>query len=155
MAIAMGKHMKRGRSDSLEKDMCAKAMWASVENAQRFLQDAKTLYAQGRYQSAALLGIFAFDEVGKAGLLKWAQTLSLESEKEWTEFWRAFYLHEPKLWFANFNAGVSLIARASGVKKEDLLKYLDRTTKKIHSLREKVAYVDICNGDVERPKMAT
>ena len=57
----------RGR---LTPSQIAEGMNAAVENALRLLADAETLFATGRYPTAASLAILALEEAGKISMLR-------------------------------------------------------------------------------------
>ncbi len=146
--------MTRSARKPLEKELCEKTMRLALDNARQFLEDAEALSAQGRHRSAILLGVHAFEEIGRAGLLVWAKTLHPQSNSEWEKFWDAFYDHQSKLRVAESNTSSTYFYEAMGMDGDELGSYHIRQAKIFHDLRMKVAYVEISEGTVDEPRIA-
>jgi AbiV family abortive infection protein len=67
---------------------------AARRNAARFLEDAKLLFAHGRYPSAAALAILAIEEAGKVPILRMLPFAKTVAEAE--EVWRDYRNHRAK-----------------------------------------------------------
>src|SRR4051794_7554772 len=119
---------------------CRRGYEAALENARRFYGDALYLEADGRLLSAALLAVYAFDELGKA-ILTAKVALRLDTTAEsWKQLRKDFYQHDPKIKAAQ--EFLNLFQGGFFIGMENLKKLADDLAKRELSLRKKVAFVD-------------
>jgi AbiV family abortive infection protein len=83
---------------ALSSAKIAEGMNVAQKNAQRLLDDARLLFDNGRYPSAAAWAILSIEESGKRPILR--ELALAHNEKELREAWRSYRSHTKKsaLW---------------------------------------------------------
>lgn len=94
----------------LSPKMIAEGCYLAMENAARLAKDARGLFNEGSYQSAAALATLSIEESGKVHVLEHL-ALAADDEKEAKAIWRRFRKHTDKniFWSFSLEKGQGLI----------------------------------------------
>jgi AbiV family abortive infection protein len=125
----------------------------AMANGRRFLEDAHSLAGEGRHNSAALLGIYAMDEFGKAALIARAYLRPDRSQNTWAEFYEYLVNHRRK--FEEASLLVELYRGAFMLPDEYITSIKEHLAGFVLTRRRVVAFVDINNGLVVPPVVLT
>ena len=93
MSGKKNKHLWQYRGD-LSEQQIVEGMDATIRNARRLADDAKTMLELSRYPTAAALAILSIEEYGKYGILR--QALIAPNKIIFEQVWDDFGLHKRK-----------------------------------------------------------
>lgn len=110
----------------------------SIDNANRLLTDAGTLFSIERYPSAAALAILAIEEIGKVSLFR---SLTTMNQGEVGRFWKDFRSHRKK----NASWILAQLAHQGARKLDDFAAMFDPKsthTSELDELKQNCFYLD-------------
>lgn len=122
----------------------------AVDNARRFHEDSQYLQGDGRLLSAALIGIYALDELGKACMIGRAALWPAPEQREVLN--RSFKDHHAKLEAIHRLVG---LFEGGFILPDDILeRFVEHTKGKTWILRSDVAFVSRRGGEFVAPDTA-
>ena len=121
---------------------------ASLLNARQLISLARDLLSAGIFSTAYSIGVVAGEEFGKCQLAVGSVGLSGADDVYWTEWWKTFYSHGPKLVRAAQAAPVLL----PDALMESFVSILEPALRE--QRRERGFYVEVVNGEIETPSVA-
>ncbi len=137
---------------ALSSTECWTGFNAAFENAERFYKDALCLKRRRHLLSAALLAIYAFDELGKASLIARAALRVDRSDLTWQKFHKEFRRHEPKIREAQGLLSLFQVGWLLGDPRSQEI--VTDLSQRVLKLRAAVAYVELHNNKFSRPSKA-